>query len=463
MISQFTNKYETLVTVYITNYNYSDYIEQAIESVLAQSYQNFELIIIDDGSTDASREIIRRYIEHTQTRVIFQENKGLIASNNVAVHAANGQFIMRLDADDYLDENALLVMVNTIQQSEDVALVFPDYYYVDANGQITGQERRHNFQKEVSLLDQPAHGACTLIRRDCLLEVGAYSGEFSCQDGWDLWLKITENYSVRNINLPLFFYRRHGENLTNDTDRLLTTRSEIYKKHAERTRRPQLKVIAVLPVRGNVIEKESQILNLLGGKALINWTVDSVLDSKMISELIVTSPNKEVIDYLRNHYGNKISVIERSTDEALENTSYAPAVCAAIEHRKSSAYDAVLELTAESPFRTSLYIDKVINVMRVHDVDRVLGVVPEDSMFYRHTGAGLENIGNDHSNNLLRCEREYIYRQCGGIMLVKRHCYDDSKNLLNEQKGHIVLSKRAALRVSNAFEMKVAKLILKDV
>ena len=70
-----------LVTIYVTNFNYANYIEQSIESVLAQTYKNFELIIIDDGSTDNSREIINRYIEKTNVRVIFQENKGLIASN----------------------------------------------------------------------------------------------------------------------------------------------------------------------------------------------------------------------------------------------------------------------------------------------------------------------------------------------------------------------------------------------
>ena len=194
-----------LVTVYVTNFNYANYIEQSIESVLAQTYKNFELIIIDDGSTDNSREIINCYIEKTNIRVIFQENKGLIASNNIAVRAAQGKYIMRLDADDYLDDNALLVLVNAIEKSDDIALIFPDYYYVDADGQVTGQERRHDFQAQVTLLDQPAHGACTLIRRNCLLEVGGYSPEFTCQDGWDLWLKLTESYSVGNVNLPLFY------------------------------------------------------------------------------------------------------------------------------------------------------------------------------------------------------------------------------------------------------------------
>ena len=454
---------EPVVTVYITNYNYARYIEQSIQSVLKQSYQDFELIIIDDGSTDGSRAIIDRYVGDPQTRVIFQENKGLIASNNIAVHAARGNYVMRLDADDYLDESALLVMVNAIEQSGDYALVFPDYYYVDADGQVTGQERRHDFQKEVLLLDQPAHGACTLIRRDCLLEVGAYSGEFSCQDGWDLWLKLIENYRVRNINLPLFYYRRHGENLTNDTERLLRTRSEIYQRHTERMKRPPIRAVAVLPVRGRIIDTNSQILNLLGEKPLINWTIDSAIESKMVDELIVTTPDQELIQYLAEYYGDNITLVERSAEDALENVSFDSAVRNALQQCcKSKSYDAVLELTPESPLRSTFYIDKAINVMRVHDVDVVLGVLPEDSMFFRHTGAGLEAIGNDYNHNSLRLERDYIYKQCGGLMLVKSDYYNNQVKNSKEVKGHIILDEKASIRVRNKHEMKVAELYLED-
>tara|TARA_B100000073_G_scaffold292034_1_gene255195 strand:+ start:81 stop:1487 length:1407 start_codon:yes stop_codon:yes gene_type:complete len=449
-----------LVTVYVTNFNYGNYIEQSIESVLAQTYKNFELIVIDDGSTDDSREIINRYINKTNVRVIFQKNKGLIASNNIAVRAAQGKYVMRLDADDYLDENALLVLVNAIEKSDDIALVFPDYYYVDTDGQVTGQERRNDFKSEVTLLDQPAHGACTLIRRDSLLEVGGYSPEFTCQDGWDLWLKLTENYSVENVNLPLFYYRKHDTNLTNDTDRLLETRAEIYKSHAKRTNRPNLKVIAILPTRGPAIESDSQILTKLGGKNVIDWTIDAVLNSTMVSELIVTTPDQDVISYLSRQYNDKLTILNRDKNTSLENMSYVPAVKEAIKKRKTSSYDAVLVLTAESPFRTTAYIEKAINVMRVHDVDRVLGVVPDDSKLYRHKGSGLQKIGNDV--NTLKLEREYLYRQSGGIILSKKHCYLDNHDSKSEKKGHIILSNKAGVFVRDKFERKVAELFLKE-
>ena len=221
-----TSKTDELISVYITNFNYGKFIREAIESVLKQTYKNFELIIIDDGSSDNSKEIIKEYILNKKVRVIFQSNKGLNASNNVAIRASKGNFILRLDADDYLDKNALLVLYNDIKRSKKIALTFSDYFTVDTEGKILKLSHRHDFSKKNLLLDQPAHGACSLIRKQALIQVGGYSEEISCQDGWDVWLKIINLYNVSNINLPLFFYRKHGKNLTNNSQKLFNARKK---------------------------------------------------------------------------------------------------------------------------------------------------------------------------------------------------------------------------------------------
>ena len=124
------------VTVYIANHNYGRYIEQAIESVLNQTMQDFELIVIDDGSTDDSRKIVERYMDRPNVLAIFQHNKGLTVTNNIALRAATGRHIMRLDADDYLDENALQVLYGVLERNPNIGMVFPDYYVVDEDGEV---------------------------------------------------------------------------------------------------------------------------------------------------------------------------------------------------------------------------------------------------------------------------------------------------------------------------------------
>ena len=198
-------KNNPLITVYITNYNYGNFIKKAIKSVLNQSFKDFELIIIDDGSKDKSIKIIKEFENKKNIKIVIQKNKGLIVSNNLALRLSRAKYIMRLDSDDWLDPYALEIMSNVLERNKKISLVFPDYYEVNKNGKILKQIIRHDFNK-VKLLDQPAHGACTMIRKENLIDIGGYDEEFSCQDGYYLWLKFIKKYMVKNINLPLLFY-----------------------------------------------------------------------------------------------------------------------------------------------------------------------------------------------------------------------------------------------------------------
>ena len=200
---------EPLVTVYITNYNYGRYIKKAIDSVLNQSFKNFELIIIDDGSNDNSKKIIERYNNHKKTISIFQKNKGLTVSNNIALRLSRGKYIMRLDADDWLVPFALEILSNVLEKNEKIGLVFPDYYEVNSDDKIIELVRRHDFKK-VTLHDQPAHGACTMIRKKCLLKTGGYNEAFACQDGYDIWVKFIEKYGVVSFDLVTGFDESFG-------------------------------------------------------------------------------------------------------------------------------------------------------------------------------------------------------------------------------------------------------------
>lgn len=451
------------VTVYITSYNYRDYLAGAIDSALNQTYRDFEVIVIDDGSEDGSQEVIRRYEGNPRVRIIFQENQGLNRTNNVAIHAARGKYVMRLDADDYLDENALLVMATYLDNHPDVALVFPDYFLVDKAGTVIGQERRHDFNKEVTLRDQPAHGACTMIRKVCLMEVGLYSTQFTCQDGYDLWLKVIERYEVGNVNLPLFFYRRHGENLTEDSERLLKTRAEIYQTHAERTQRPSLKVVGVLPVRGRQADPNCLSLVELGGKPLIHWTIDAVLASGSLETLIVSSSDTELLASLRERYGERIAYFERPPELARENVSDRETVIAALDARTNGTPppDAVMILNFNSPFRSAFYVDKAIDVMRVFDVPVVLAVATHDGHFYRHDGSGLHPVGTNGLFGKLRLEGDYLYRMAGGLILARYDTYLDPEfGARKEAVGHIILSRKASVMVMDAFDLAMAKAVL---
>ena len=447
---------EPLVSVYITSYNYEAYIDQSIRSVLDQTMVDFELIIIDDGSTDCSREKIRAYQGVPRVRVILQKNRGLNATNNVALRASRGKYLMRLDADDYLDPNALLVLSQALERDPQAAMVFPDYYYVDRDGEVIGQERRLAVTEE-TLLDRPAHGACTMLRRDAVLEVGGYSEAYSCQDGYDIWLHLTQRYKVRNVNLPLFYYRQHGKNLTTDEERLFRTRSQIFADHAEIRQSPELAVAAVLPVRGPSADPNCLSLQLLGDRRVIDWTIEAALNTSQVSSLIVTTNDAKIVDHVTSNYPNRVRVCGRDPLGTVENVHFQEAVVAAVRDAgDGTTPDAVLEVTYNYPFRDELFLEKAINVMRLHQVDEVIGVVAFAPTLFVHDGKGLVPFSG-RSSHSLRLEKNTLYKMTGGMRLIRFDRLISGDTNQNRKVGHVLLSEEAATSLRSKRDLTIAE------
>ena len=339
------------VSVYIVNHNYGQYVERAIESVLGQSFQDYELLIIDNGSTDGSREVIERYARHEKVVTFFQDNIGLNRTNNVAIDRSTGRYVIRLDADDYLHENALEVLAGALDQRPDVGLVFPDYFLVDADGSVLDVVQRHDFD-EVTLLDQPAHGACTMIRRECLETLDGYDESYHCQDGWDIWVRFIGRYGVANVNLPLFHYRQHGRSLTGNEDEILSTRSRILEKAAA-GRKTVASSVAMVPIRGPALDLRSVALRPLGGRAVLEWTIDAALEARRISRVLVTSSDDAVERHVRAVYGDRVAFYTRDWHTALPDKPLDETLTTLFHGLPDEwrTFDAVTLLFVESPFR----------------------------------------------------------------------------------------------------------------
>ena len=448
-------KTNPLVTVYITNHNYGKFIKKAIDSVLSQTYQNFELIIIDDGSTDNSKKIINKYKNNSKVKIIYQVNKGLTISNNLAIRTSLGKYVMRLDADDWLDSHALEILSSSLEKNKNVGLVFPDYYEVNFNGDIKKLVRRHNFDK-VKLYDQPAHGACTMIRKDFILNIGGYNEKINRQDGYDLWVRFVEKYKVKNINLPLFYYRKHAGSLTTNENRILKTRSQIVKEAIKRKKISLKKALAIIPVRGIEINPDTIVLKKLKSKPLINWIIDSCLKSRDIEKVLVATSDKKTINYLKKKYKNKILIYKRDKKLGQFNFDLEKTIIQSIKFakRKKINFDYVFQLSFRSPFINIKDIETSINIMEIFGTDEVIGVRSETDRFYQHNGSSLEVL-NDSSN--LRLEREEIYRETGGLRLIKSDFYKKGKK--KKQTGHTILNLKSSHNIKNDFDWKLAKII----
>jgi len=451
---------EPKVTIYITNYNYAKYIEQAVESILNQTFKDFELLIIDDGSTDNSREIISQYSDVPQVKIIYQQNKGLNITNNIALRLAKGDYIMRLDADDYLESSAVQKMVDQLEINKKLGLVFPDYYIVDSDGNILERHKRFDFEEEVKLMDRPAHGACTMIRVDYLREIGGYNEKYRCQDGYDLWVKFIQTYPVKNINEPLFNYRRHGENLTSNEQRILNTRSLIHQEHIEKKYK-ELPTLAIIPIRG--MKSNHQLaFQKIGDKNLIDIKISEAKASNHIKKIIVSSPDQKVQTYIEHEYSNDSQVLFNK--RPIEMAQYNVGLSETIEHiiHDKSIFDyenfvSILILGLEYPFISSRIITDAINAMFLFQADSLISVREEMNSFYRPTGNGMVPILDQ--DKFTKLEREAIYKHVGGISVITVDEFINTKKMISGKVGHIVVDQISSHGIFSNIDLKIAQFI----
>lgn len=444
-----------LVTVYITNYNYARFIRESVESLLAQTFQDFEVFIIDDGSTDDSKTIIEQYRDNPKVTIIYQQNKGLNVTNNIAMRAANGRYLMRLDADDFLEPTALEKMTDILEANPEYGLVFPDYYYVDAEGNRTGQEIRHDFSTEVSLYDQPAHGACTMIRLEFLRQLGGYNESFTCQDGYDLWIKFVTHHKVTNIGEPLFSYRRHGNNLTTNEERILNTRKKIkevfVKQHFNVPH-----TVAVIPVRDTFFGPINWPLFKVGDKTILERKVEACMNAQNIHTIVISCAGAETFEFAEKTFGGRqdIYVIERPRDFAGPNETLSKTLQHALRFAANSQpapIEALMSLSLEYPFVTSDVIDDAINTLVLFSSDSVLSVRPDNKMYYQHVGHGMVPILDQ--DKFTKLEREAIYKGSGGVVVSTVANFETTGKMMGGKLSHIVVDQKSAFGVSSMFEL----------
>jgi len=447
-----------IITVYITNYNYAKFIRRSIESVLHQTIQNFELFIIDDGSTDGSKRIIEEYSNNSKIKIIYQNNKGLNITNNIALRAAKGKYIMRLDADDYLEQSALEVMMSTLEKSNNtLGLVFPDYYLIDENDEKIGQVQRMDFRKEVKLLDQPAHGACTMIRRDYLLSLGGYNESYTCQDGYELWIKFITHYPVANINIPLFSYRQHGNNLTSNEDRILETRSKIKDNYVDLKKLDIPKTVVVIPIREAFINGTNLALMKLGGITLLEKLINTLKLAKRIDSIVISSESKEIEQFFSDNYLNVSSVyfVKRPSKFARINESLSDTLNLVLKDPEieKKDFEALMTVSINYPNISSEEIDDAINSMVIFDSDSLLSVRPDNSVYYQHDGTGLKAILEQ--DKFTKLEREALYKGVGGIVISKISGFLKTSKMLNGKIGHIVISKTSSYSIEDKRDLSI--------
>lgn len=213
-----TTKTTPLVTVLISAYNHAQYIEKTIDSIMQQSYRNFELLIIDDGSRDDTVAVIRRCEEKWGRPFLVesQVNMGVCKTANKLLRLAKGEYITWIASDDWMLPEKLELQVNYLNLHPEAGVVHTDcQIFMEKKNRLIKAGRRRGVPSGWVFNDLLAGNfitACTaMIRSECYKRVGFYDESLVVED-WDMWFRIAKEFEIHYMDIPTAVYRIHGKN-----------------------------------------------------------------------------------------------------------------------------------------------------------------------------------------------------------------------------------------------------------
>ncbi|MGP1561262.1 MAG: glycosyltransferase family 2 protein [Helicobacteraceae bacterium] len=226
-----------LASIIIPCYNYEKYVTVAIESVLNQTYKNIELIVINDGSTDNSAEVIQDLANKHGFTFIDQKNAGVTATCARGLDLAHGEFVKFFDADDILSPDFISKTVAFLQANTQYAMVYSRAFLIDKAGNKI-QTKQDNCKNCVSgFIFKDLVQDCfivlptTLIRTQAARDVGGFELGIALQD-YQLWLKIAKKYQIGFLDEALCFYRDHGVSLSKNHSFMINRVHQTYELFA---------------------------------------------------------------------------------------------------------------------------------------------------------------------------------------------------------------------------------------
>jgi glycosyltransferase involved in cell wall biosynthesis len=223
-------KEEDLVSVVIPCYNYAQFLGEAVKSVLAQTYPHFEIIVVDDGSTDNIAEVVARFPD---VRLIPQENQGLSAARNTGLRESKGSCLVFLDADDRLLPDALETGVNSMKSHPESAFVVGQSLFISADGSALPTTPRYCDDEDIysAFLSRNyiRMTGMVMFRRSVFDSVWGFDASFDACSDYELYLRITRDFPVHFHNHPVAEYRKHGENMSYNSALMLKTILEVIR------------------------------------------------------------------------------------------------------------------------------------------------------------------------------------------------------------------------------------------
>ena len=225
-----------LVSVIVASYNHAEYLEQRMDSLINQTYQNIEILVIDDCSTDNSVAVLRSYESHPKVRLIIREkNGGWVAVSNQGVEISSGEFIIFANCDDACEPQMIERLVEAMRTNPTAGISYCRSLMIDEDGKLLGDDfsgREESFKircsqdallKKREMSHFLMHScvipnlSAALFRKECYMASGRLTSVYQVCSDWDLFFKVVEYYDVAYVAQPLNEFRQHKTTIRSST------------------------------------------------------------------------------------------------------------------------------------------------------------------------------------------------------------------------------------------------------
>jgi glycosyltransferase involved in cell wall biosynthesis len=223
------------VSVIITVYNRVQYIYDAIDSVLNQTYQNYEIIVVNDGSTTDVKQALEPYM--SRIKYLYQENKGLAAARNYGIKNSSGNYLAFLDDDDLFEPKKLEVQVQILENNSEIGFVYSDCYEFDSNNtdasrlnHAVGRDEPASEFAKLFFMDPNVRVPTFLIRRECFNYIGLFDESLLQNEDGDMLLRVALQWKVQFSDYISARVRNHGKSMSQNKIVLRTYLIESWEK-----------------------------------------------------------------------------------------------------------------------------------------------------------------------------------------------------------------------------------------
>jgi len=396
------------ILVVVTAHNYGRFLTRCLNSVLDQTYDDWHLVLVDDGSSDNTPDIIRHYADNSRIDVLRLSGLGLARAANAGIRTKESRWIFRLDADDWLEPQCL-ERLHRAAMSSGFHLVYPDINIVDVHGNFI-QKRVQSYEIEGPGNERSPLSSGCLYQRICWQELGGYNEALQYQEDFDFWLKFIEKFQTFHLGEALYNYRQHNGSMSTNRYPRAETRRAVKKQAVKRLGRAMpddsvpLLILTTSPADMRL--SFNWALNEMPGQSPLDILYNKVLNFDFIKPKRLLAAGKEIGDWGR----------ERGFEVIPARTPLTPG-----QDLFAAAYDLIdpqkLTLVA-SPLYPQVHegrISEVIDTLLLHDCCRVETVIPVERTILSYRNQGLQPL---HTIPPMG-ECPVLFIQAGGLAAIR--------------------------------------------